>query len=209
MNNQNIIESNKLILEIVQRHIEYEQTNRRIPVLLACLLLSLAMGLIYSSVFFINNLAIQQVLIGFAGLFVIFALNTFKSIREVEMDFSLPSINLDSRTFINGDYNSREITSHNTSNQNLIVLETAAEIQKILNHISTMHPDNTTQEKIIIATETINEIEESPILKQRIISAVKAGGIEAFRTMLAHPASAITLAALETWLSEENTKIKK
>ncbi|MEM9510401.1 MAG: hypothetical protein AAGA16_22410, partial [Cyanobacteria bacterium P01_E01_bin.35] len=122
---------------------------------------------------------------------------------------SIPSIKLDNRTFIYGDYhsyNTGDQISHEISNHNQIVVETVAEIQKLLNQSSEAHPVETTQEKMVIAAEVIDEIENNPSLKQRVTSAIKSGGIAALSSTLAHPAAGITVAALAGWLAEQESE---
>lgn len=211
MNSDNIKELNSFINKSTQYNKKYYQLNNQYQLAIGCCLIILAFILIGVLIFFTNDLAVQQALIAIAGLLIIAALDIFKSVREEYKTSSLtPSIKLDNRTYVNGDYVSNSVnkTSNDTSNQNQIVIETAAEIQKLLNHISETHSTKTTQEKMIIAAEVVDEIENSPTLKQRVVSAVKAGGIAAFENILTHPAAAITVAALEGWQSEKETEIQ-
>jgi predicted lipid-binding transport protein (Tim44 family) len=208
MNSESLKEVDKVIHESTKaqnKYYEFKQDRIRIGIFLLICSYSLIIGLI----FLVQNLAIQQALIAIATLLILAALEVFKSTREDKKIASMtPSIKLDNRTFVYGDYNAQENISNYTSNQKQNLVEAAAEIQKLLNQISETHPAKTTQEKMVIATEAIEEIENSPTLKQRVISAFKAGSIAALENMLAHPAAAITVAALEGWNSEE-TEIQK
>lgn len=209
MSNKSIDELNRSILETTQKNIEYEQVSRRIPITIASLLLSLASLFIFLSIFHSEDLAIQQVLVAIAGIFIIFALNTFKSFEQnSKLSSAIPFVKLDNRTFVYGNYNSQESTSSLSSEQQEYLLEIAAEIQKLLNHISETYPANTTQEKIITAAKVVSEIENNHTLKQKIVSAVRTGSISAIETMITHPAGAITLAALVSWQSEQENKEK-
>ena len=212
MNNQNTKELNSFIDKSTQYQKRYYQLNNRYQLIIGCCLMILSFILIGILIFFTNDLAVQQVLVAIAGLLIISALDIFKSVREEKkIDSLIPSVKLDNRIYVNGDYISNAVNkiSHDTSNQNKIVIETAAEIQKLLNHISETHSTNTTQEKMIIAAEVVDEIENTPTLKERVIFAIKAGGIVAFENILTHPAGAITAAALSGWQSEPETKAQE
>lgn len=54
-----------------------------------------------------------------------------------------------------------------------------------------------------IATKAVEEIEKNPALKQRVIGALKAGGTEALKELVDHPAVNILLAVLEGWQKPE------
>lgn len=57
-----------------------------------------------------------------------------------------------------------------------------------------------------LSAEVVKEIENSPTLQEKVVSAFKLGGIAALSTTLVHPAAGITLAALAGWLSEQEEK---
>lgn len=75
----------------------------------------------------------------------------------------------------------------------------AEEIQKLLEQLSKTYSANTTENKKIIATKAIEQIERDPNLTQRILSAIKAGGVGALESFLNHPAASFVIAALEDW----------
>ncbi|MGK7934982.1 MAG: hypothetical protein AB4206_04145 [Xenococcaceae cyanobacterium] len=54
-----------------------------------------------------------------------------------------------------------------------------------------------------VVAKAIEEIENNPTLKQRVISALKAGGNEAFKEMIDHPLNQFLLGAIEGWINEE------
>jgi len=94
------------------------------------------------------------------------------------------------------------ITNYNPEQrQNLA--EAAAEIQQLLNQLGQTYPTNTPLEKQIVVTEALKEIERNPTLKARVIGALKAGGTEALKELLDHPAVNVLLAALEGWQDAE------
>ncbi|NEU71360.1 CHAT domain-containing protein [Hassallia byssoidea VB512170] len=79
------------------------------------------------------------------------------------------------------------------------ITEVAAEIQKILEQLDKSYPADTTLGKMQIAAETIKSIENNPSFVERILSASKAGGVQAFGQLLNHPAASFVIAALEDW----------
>lgn len=203
MNSENIKEINNLINSSIQDNKKYVLLNKRYQLIIGCFLLFLSLILIVLLVFYTHFLAIQQALIAVIGILIIAALETFKNlIKDEKKSFLIPSIKLDNRTFIYGDYNSRDKISNNISNRNKVAVESVAAVQKLLNQSSKAHPIQTTQEKMVIAAEVVEEIENSPSLKERVASALKTGGTEAFKEMLAHPAAAFVVAAMEGWQSE-------
>jgi phosphoenolpyruvate-protein kinase (PTS system EI component) len=82
--------------------------------------------------------------------------------------------------------------------------EAAAEIQQLLEQLSKSYPSDTMTGKMTIATETIKTIENSPKLMEKIISALKAGGISALEQALNHPAASFVIGALENWQRTKN-----
>lgn len=208
MDSNSTKEFNKFINKSTQYNKRYYQLNNRYQLIIGCCLIILSFVLL-GVLIFTNELAIQQVLVAIIGILIIAALDIFKSVREDQkIDSLTPSIKLDNRTFVYGDYNSnsRNRISNDVSNQNEIVVETVAEIQKLLNQSSVDHPVETAHEKMIIAAEVVDEIENNPTLKQRVTSTLKLGGIAALGSTLVHPAAGITIAALAGWLSEQETK---
>ncbi|MGI2907653.1 hypothetical protein [Tolypothrix sp. VBCCA 56010] len=77
--------------------------------------------------------------------------------------------------------------------------EAAAEIQQLLRQLEQSYPIDTTTGKMIIATEAIKHIESDPALKKRVLSALKAGGVQALAELLDHPAASFVIAALQDW----------
>lgn len=210
MNNNSIKDLNNFFDKSTQDQYKYHKINNQYQLIIGSCLIILAFILIGILAVLTDSLALQQAIIAIAVLLIIAALNIFKSVREYnKTDSSIPSIKLDNRTFIYGDYNlynSGDQISHETSNHNQIVVETVAEIQKLLNQSSEAHPVETTQEKMVIAAEVVDEIENNPSLKQRVTSAIKLGGIAALGSTLVHPAAGITVAALAGWLAEQESE---
>ncbi|MEH2160327.1 MAG: hypothetical protein V7K38_04610 [Nostoc sp.] len=50
-----------------------------------------------------------------------------------------------------------------------------------------------------IATEALARIEDDKSLSERVLSALKAGGVSAFEQLLNHPSASFVIGALEDW----------
>ncbi|MBF2016057.1 MAG: hypothetical protein IGS23_12800 [Rivularia sp. T60_A2020_040] len=92
----------------------------------------------------------------------------------------------------------------NVNPQQQTLSQAAAEIQQVLNQLSQTYPTTTTTEKMEVATTAIQHIENNSNLRQRVLSALKTGGIQALGQMLNHPASTFIIAALEDWQKSQN-----
>lgn len=77
--------------------------------------------------------------------------------------------------------------------------EAAAEIQQLLKQLSQSYPIETLTQKAVVAEKVINHIEETPTLKQRVVSAIKAIGIEAFMEAIDHPVANVLRAGIEAY----------
>jgi hypothetical protein len=77
--------------------------------------------------------------------------------------------------------------------------EAAAEIQALLEQLSKTYPTTTSKEKSIVVGEAVDQIENNPILKSKVINALKAGGKEAFKEAINHPLVNILMATIEGW----------
>ncbi len=93
--------------------------------------------------------------------------------------------------YVQGDYY--------TAGQPVSLVETATEIQKLLEQLEQSYPVTTIAGKMAIATEAITRIDSNPTLALRILSALKSGSISAFEQFLNHPAASFVIAALEDW----------
>lgn len=96
------------------------------------------------------------------------------------------------QSYVGGDVvgNSTEIKRQNLK-------EAATEIQQLLGQLSKTYPSNSQVEKLNLATKAIEKIEGNPTIKSRILKGIQAGGAEAIRELVNHPAINIILAALE------------
>ncbi|MDJ0600259.1 MAG: pentapeptide repeat-containing protein, partial [Crocosphaera sp.] len=91
---------------------------------------------------------------------------------------------------VEGDYYINPETRQNLA-------EAAGEIQELLDKLSETYPTNTTTGKIKIAGKALEKIENNPQLKQKLLSAIKAGSLAAMDSMLDHPAASFFIAAME------------
>jgi len=89
-------------------------------------------------------------------------------------------------------------TIHNyAAQQNLV--EAAKEIHQLLQQLEQNYPTDTLVQKAIVVEAAIKQIEGNPELKQRVIGAIKAGGIEAFKELTDHPLVNILVEAWRGW----------
>ncbi|NES80744.1 MAG: hypothetical protein F6K10_04730 [Moorea sp. SIO2B7] len=88
-------------------------------------------------------------------------------------------------------------TNHEGADKNLA--EAAAEIQQLMEQLSQTNPTTTSKEKMIVVSEVVDQIENNPTLKAKVINALKAGGVEAFKETLDHPLVNILMATIEGW----------
>ena len=96
--------------------------------------------------------------------------------------------------------NARQVNTINfTSEQKQTLAEAAAEIQQLLNQLSQTNPTTTNKEKMIVVGEVIDQIETNPTLKNKVINALKAGGVEAFKEAIDHPLVNILMATIDGW----------
>jgi hypothetical protein len=77
--------------------------------------------------------------------------------------------------------------------------DAAAEIQRLLEQLDKTYSADTTTGKMTIATKAIEQIENDTALTQRILSALKAGGVSSLESFLNHPAASFVIGALEDW----------
>ncbi|NEQ83865.1 MAG: hypothetical protein F6K26_27890 [Moorea sp. SIO2I5] len=96
--------------------------------------------------------------------------------------------------------NARQVNTNNfTPEQKQSLAEAAAEIQQLLNQLSQTNPTTTNKEKMTFVGEVIDKIDNNPTLKNKVINALKAGGVEAFKEAIDHPLVNILMATVEGW----------
>ncbi|HLP89133.1 MAG TPA: pentapeptide repeat-containing protein [Nostocaceae cyanobacterium] len=77
--------------------------------------------------------------------------------------------------------------------------EAAKEIQQLLEQLAQSYPTTTNAEKMMVVAKAVETIEQNPTLKARVIGALKAGGVEAFKELVDNPLVNIFVAALDGW----------
>jgi len=77
--------------------------------------------------------------------------------------------------------------------------EAAAEIQQLLYQLAKANPASTE----VVAEAIHQEIKRNPTLKARLVSALKAGGLEALKAIFNHPLFSIPVETVKGWLEAE------
>ena len=75
--------------------------------------------------------------------------------------------------------------------------QAATEIRKLLGQLSQIYPTETFSQKSLVVEIDIENIENNPNLKQKMISAIKAMGMEVFMTIIDHSLANILRAGIE------------
>lgn len=81
--------------------------------------------------------------------------------------------------------------------------DAAKEIQQLLEQLSQTYPTNSIKERNAVAIEAVDRLENNPTLKAKVVNALKAGGIEAFKEAVDHPLVNIFVALIEGWQETE------
>ncbi|MBW4426965.1 MAG: hypothetical protein KME50_21595 [Nostoc desertorum CM1-VF14] len=100
------------------------------------------------------------------------------------------------RDLIQGDYYA--------AGQPQSLAEAAAEIGLLIKQLEQTYPTTTTSQQMVVAAEAINRIESNPLLKERVINAVKSGGLAAFEKAIDNPVGAFIVGAIRGWQELEN-----
>lgn len=77
--------------------------------------------------------------------------------------------------------------------------QAAADIQQLLEQLSSDYPTETLSQKAIVAEEIIKHIESDSKFKQRVISAVKAGSLGALEKAIDNPIGAFIVQGIKGW----------
>jgi hypothetical protein len=86
----------------------------------------------------------------------------------------------------------------NASNQNLATA--ATDIKQLLDRLSQEYPSNTPAGQAIIGAKAIEQIENNPTLKKRVINALKEAGATALEEAIDHPAIKIVVAGAKGFI---------
>lgn len=96
---------------------------------------------------------------------------------------------------IEGDY----VQGNKYAAQPQNLAESAAEIQALLKQLEQTYPTATTSEKMVVAAKAVDQIESNLLFKQRVINAIKEGGLAAFEKAIDNPVGAFVVHAIEGW----------
>jgi len=94
-------------------------------------------------------------------------------------------------------------TQHNYASEKNLA-EAAVEIQQLLDQLAKTYPTTTEADKRTFVTEVVNQIKQHPTLKDRALSALKSGSIEAVKTIANHPAVSIPIEVVKGWIEVES-----
>lgn len=87
----------------------------------------------------------------------------------------------------------------NTSEEQQNIAEIASEIKILLQRLEQNNPSQTNSQKMMVVAKAVEEIENNLTLKNRVIKALKAGGIEVLKELINHPLVNIFMAAIDGW----------
>ncbi|NJR76463.1 MAG: hypothetical protein HC773_28670 [Scytonema sp. CRU_2_7] len=100
---------------------------------------------------------------------------------------------------VQGNNNQQTMTNHATSEENHSLAQTAQEIQQLLQRLERTYPTKTSSEKMMVVVKAVDEIENNPSFKARVVGVLKAGGSEALKELINHPLVNIMMASIEGW----------
>ena len=100
-------------------------------------------------------------------------------------------------TYIQGNYNA--------AGKPQSLAQAAADIQTLLKQLESSYPNNTPARDMVVATEVVKHLESNPTMKQKVISAVKEGGLAAFEKAIDNPAGAFIVGAVKGWQEVKNS----
>ncbi|NEQ41535.1 MAG: hypothetical protein F6K40_37215 [Okeania sp. SIO3I5] len=172
--------------------LEKYKLDKRYKFITAMVLSGILLIFIFLLVYVAIPVAIQQVLIAIVGMILLATLDAFKRCLE-EQTMYQPFTIIDNRNIENN-------TVYNTSYERQNLAEAASEIQELLDQLSKTYRTETQKEKIELAVEVADEVNQNSTLKSRVITALKAGGRESLKQSIKSPISNIIVAALEALL---------
>jgi CHAT domain len=96
-----------------------------------------------------------------------------------------------------GDNNVQSMTNYATIEQKSNLAEAAKKIQQLLQQLEKSNPTTTRTEKMMVVTKAVEQIENNPALKTRVIEALKTAGTEALKKEINHPLVNLLIPSLE------------
>ncbi|MDJ0842869.1 hypothetical protein [Crocosphaera sp.] len=213
-----------------------KQGNSKIIVLIGIYLSSLAFALTLLLIFAKMPLEVQQVLVILIAFLILMSFASFKQIinpatKKTFLDKFQTHFDNRVITYNNSHYYENQNLYYS---QHKNIVEAATQIQQLLEQLSENYSVVNEQDKVIEANwvETIEDIEESRHqkltdkeriivakvmteiennnpFKDRLLKALKAGGVAAFKELVRHPLTGFVFAAIETWQENELNDIAK
>lgn len=104
---------------------------------------------------------------------------------------------------VQGNKNQQTMSNYATSEEKHSLAQTATEIQQLLQQLERTYPTKTSAEKMMVVAKAVDEIENNPSFKARVVGALKSGGTEAFKELINHPLVNIMMASIEGWQEAE------
>ena len=126
--------------------------------------------------------------------------------QHIQGDFNLAEEvrygggNVSARDISGGNLTTRGDTNNDGSEQQQTqqaLAEIAKEIQALLEKLDKTHPTDTQLGQMKVATQVLDIIQEDMSLTDRIIRAVTAGGVEALKQFLSHPAASFVITLID------------
>ncbi|MEG5140014.1 MULTISPECIES: hypothetical protein [unclassified Microcoleus] len=121
--------------------------------------------------------------------------------RKINLDQSHASIGVGYSEKVEADQIGGTINNYSPE-QRQTIAEAAKEIQQLLDQLSQTYPTTTVAEKSAVAAKAIEEIEKKPNVKEKVIKALKAGGVAALMELTNNPVVKILTPMLESLLEE-------
>lgn len=101
------------------------------------------------------------------------------------------------KNVIDSELEGGKITVSESIDKNKLIAELKEEFKQLLDELA----ENPRTQKPTVATEIVHaEIIDDPTLKQRLLSALKAGGVEALKAIFNHPAVSIPVETVKGFL---------
>ncbi len=122
--------------------------------------------------------------------------------RKVNIDSSHASMGVGYSEKVEAEQIGGTINNNYSPEQKQTLAEAAQEIQELLDQLSETYPTTTVAEKSTVAAKAIEEIENKPDVKGKVIKALKAGGVAALMELTNNPVVKILTPMLESLLEE-------
>lgn len=85
------------------------------------------------------------------------------------------------------------------------IADAAAGIKQLLQQLEQSYPTETTTDKMTVAMKAIEQIENDPSLRQRILNAMEYDVAAVWQKLIDRPAASLTIAALADWEKSQNS----